>query len=80
MVGGKDHTTHHLVYAGFNDKKVWYIFTGIGILSTILAIVMITFLKKDFILPIVFSSIYFLAIFIMLYKNTIKYKAPFPKE
>ena len=76
MVGGKDHTTHHLVYAGFNDKKVWYIFTAIGVFSTILAVIMITFLKKDLILPIVFSSVYLLAIFIMLYKNTIKYKAP----
>ena len=80
MVGGKDHTTHHLVYAGFNDKKVWYIFTLIGTASTFLAIVMITFLKKDVILPIIFSTLYFLVIFIMLYKNTIKYKAPLPKE
>lgn len=80
MVGGKDHTTHHLVYAGFNDKKVWYIFSVIGAFSTFLAIIMITFLKKDVILPIIFSTLYFLAIFIMLYKNTIKYKAPLPKE
>ena len=80
MVGGKDHTTHHLVYAGYNDKKVWYIFTAIGISSTILALIMIDFLKQNLILPIIFSSLYFLAIFIMLYKNTIKYKAPLPKE
>jgi UDP-GlcNAc:undecaprenyl-phosphate/decaprenyl-phosphate GlcNAc-1-phosphate transferase len=26
MVGGKDHTTHHLVYAGLTDKQVWYVF------------------------------------------------------
>ena len=80
MVGGKDHTTHHLVYAGFTDKKVWVIFTVIGAFSTVLSLFMIYFMKNDVILPIVFSSIYFLAIFIMLYKNTIKYKAPFPKE
>ena len=80
MVGGKDHTTHHLVYAGFTDKKVWVIFTVIGAFSTVLSLFMIHFMKNDVILPIVFSSIYFLAIFIMLYKNTIKYKAPFPKE
>lgn len=30
MVGGKDHTTHHLVYAGLNDKKVWYVFVLIS--------------------------------------------------
>ena len=30
MIGGKDHTTHHLVYAGLKDKQVWYVFTIIG--------------------------------------------------
>ena len=26
MVGGKDHTTHHLVYSGKTDKQVWFVF------------------------------------------------------
>lgn len=78
MVGGKDHATHHLVYAGFTDKKVWIVFTVIGVFSMLLALFMIQFMKNDVILPIIFSLIYFLAIFIMLYKNTIKYKAPKP--
>ena len=76
MIGGKDHTTHHLVYAGFTDKKVWYIFSLIGLMSTILSLSMIEFLKHNAILPIAFSIVYFLVVFILLYKNTIKYKQP----
>ncbi len=78
MVGGKDHTTHHLVYAGYKDKSVWYIFVGIGFVSTVLALVMITFLRNGIIIPIVFSSLYFLSVFGLLYRNTIKH--PIPKR
>ena len=38
MVGGKDHTTHHLVYAGYKDKQVWMIFSLIGFTSFILSV------------------------------------------
>jgi len=76
MVGGKDHTTHHLVYAGYKDKTVWYIFTVIGFISCVLAISMIDLVKRDVTLPIILSSAYFLIVFGFLYRNTIKYKAP----
>ena len=76
MIGGKDHTTHHLVYAGYNDKTVWYIFTGIGLISSVLAIFMIDLLKNNIIVPIILSLVYFLIIFGLLYRNTIKYPAP----
>ena len=79
MVGGKDHTTHHLVYAGYNDKNVWYIFTGIGLVSCLLAVSMVDLLKHDIILPIILSISFFLIVFTFLYRNTIKYKEP-PKE
>ena len=39
---------------------------------------MIQFMKNDNVLPIIFSAVYFLVIFLMLYKNTVKYKAPVP--
>ena len=32
MVGGKDHTTHSLAFAGFNDKQVALIFGGLSVL------------------------------------------------
>ena len=76
MVGGKDHTTHHLVYAGFNDRQVWYIFTAIGGLSFLLAISIVYLVIADQIMPILLFLIFFVIVFIFLYRNTIIYKAP----
>lgn len=76
MVGGKDHTTHHLVYAGLNDRKVWYVFVAIGFGSTLLSVYMVKLIKLDSILPIVFFLLYFIFVFIILYRNTIKYPQP----
>lgn len=73
MVGGKDHTTHHLVYSGLNDKQVWYVFLIIGFLGFILSLAMINLIKLGIIIPIVFFSIYFIVVFIFLYRNTIKF-------
>lgn len=36
FVGGKDHTTHHLVYFGFSDRQVAWIFILISAISIIL--------------------------------------------
>lgn len=73
MVGGKDHTTHHLVYAGLSDKKVWYVFMLIGFFAAILTVLMINFLKMDVTLPIVFFGLYFIVVFVILYRNTLKF-------
>ena len=35
MVGGKDHTTHSLTYAGFNDRQVAFIF---GVISSLFSL------------------------------------------
>lgn len=75
MIGGKDHTTHHLVYAGFNDRQVWYVFFIIGLLSCLLAIVLVLFIKKSLIFESVFFLSYFIVVFLMLYRYTLKYKA-----
>ena len=73
MVGGKDHTTHHLVYAGLNDIQVWYVFLAVGIGSTLLSVIMIYLIDLGIILPIAFFSIYFLATFYFLYRITLKF-------
>ncbi|MBK8581355.1 MAG: undecaprenyl/decaprenyl-phosphate alpha-N-acetylglucosaminyl 1-phosphate transferase [Flavobacteriales bacterium] len=39
FVGGKDHTTHHLSYAGLSDPQVVMVFGSIGLASCILAAV-----------------------------------------
>lgn len=76
MLGGKDHTTHHLVYAGLNDKQVWYVFLSIGLLAGILVISMINMLRLGAFMPIPFFALYSVFVFFLLYRNTIKYKAP----
>lgn len=76
MIGGKDHTTHHLVYSGLTDRKVWYVFVLIGAMSSILAVAMVNLVKLETIMPIAFFVAYFIFVFIILYRNTIKYKAP----
>jgi UDP-GlcNAc:undecaprenyl-phosphate GlcNAc-1-phosphate transferase len=73
MVGGKDHTTHHLVYAGFNDKQVWIVFFVIGLFSFILSVTMIYLIQMGIIIPILFFALYFILVFGYLYRNTIKF-------
>lgn len=73
MVGGKDHTTHHLVYSGYNDKQVWIAFLLIGFISFILSLALINLIRLKIVVPIVFSLIYFILVFFFLYRNTIKY-------
>lgn len=73
MVGGKDHTTHHLVYAGLKDIQVWYVFFTIGFIAFLLVIVMLFMVKSAIIYPIALFIIYFLGIFAYLYRNTIKF-------
>ena len=76
MIGGKDHTTHHLVYAGLSDRMVWLVFVLIGALSTILSIAMVNLISLETYYPVAFFIVYTLFVFGFLYKNTIKYPAP----
>jgi UDP-GlcNAc:undecaprenyl-phosphate GlcNAc-1-phosphate transferase len=76
MVGGKDHTTHHLVYAGLSDRKVWYVFLLLGVIACMLSLAMVNLVKLNSYLPVAFFVAYFVFVFILLYRNTIKYKAP----
>ncbi len=46
FVGGKDHTTHHLSYAGLSDAQVALIFGGLGALSFLLVLGMLRFIPK----------------------------------
>jgi UDP-GlcNAc:undecaprenyl-phosphate GlcNAc-1-phosphate transferase len=44
FVGGKDHTTHHLGYAGLTDAQVALVFGGIGAFSGFLGLVALRFI------------------------------------
>lgn len=76
MVGGKDHTTHHLVYSGLSDRQVWYVFLVISFFSTLFGVYLIYLSEMGIILPILFFVLYFIVIFILLYRMTIKHGPP----
>lgn len=80
MVGGKDHTTHHLVYAGLSDKNVWLVFVGIGLLASLLSIMMVHLISLNTYAPVAFFVFYFIFVFVLLYRNTLKYHAPEKKK
>jgi UDP-GlcNAc:undecaprenyl-phosphate GlcNAc-1-phosphate transferase len=44
FVGGRDHTTHHLSYAGFSDAQVALIFIGLSLLHVFLTFVMFRYI------------------------------------
>lgn len=76
MVGGKDHTTHHLVYAGLNDRQVWYVFTFVSFFSTAISVFMIYLCKLKILMPLLFFNLFFIVVFVVLYRFTIKYHPP----
>lgn len=76
MVGGKDHTTHHLVYSGYRDKQVWIIFTLIGTLSFVFSILIMQFIKSGNVSFVPFFVLFFFVVFIWLYRKTILYPQP----
>ena len=76
MVGGKDHTTHHLVYAGYSDRQVWYVFTLIGFLSFLLSVFIIYLVRHNSINIIPIFLLFFLVVFYLLFRNTLRYHEP----
>jgi len=74
MVGGKDHTTHFLVYSGLRDFQVWLIFLIIGFGSCLIAVIMIRLLAMGNELLLITFSGYFVLVFALLYRNTIRFK------
>jgi UDP-GlcNAc:undecaprenyl-phosphate/decaprenyl-phosphate GlcNAc-1-phosphate transferase len=76
MVGGKDHTTHHLVYKGLKDNQVGRVFALLGLISTSIAILFVYLVSINVIWPLPLGLLYFLAVFIWIYRITLKYNAP----
>jgi UDP-GlcNAc:undecaprenyl-phosphate GlcNAc-1-phosphate transferase len=75
MVGGKDHTTHHLVYSGKTDKQVGYVFLVLGLLSVGMTYLIYQVAIFNSVLSFFIGLTYFLSVFYFLYRNTIKYQA-----
>lgn len=74
MVGGKDHTTHHLVYAGKNDNQVWQVFLFLSVLSVAMTVALYFLAIHSTFFAGIIGILYFLLIFWYLYKNTIRYQ------
>lgn len=80
MVGGKDHTTHHLVYKGLKDNQVGRVFVLLGLVSSTIALFFVYLVSIGVIWPIPFGILYFIVVFLWIYRITLKYKAPDSKE
>ena len=73
MVGGKDHTTHHLVYKGYSDYKVWKVFFLISSIAFVLtASLGWMIVEERAIFYSMIGGVFFLIVFVLLYKNTVK--------
>lgn len=70
FVGGKDHTTHHLSYAGLTDKRVVFLMSLISVISITFALYLMN-LKSFFTnIQIIIFSIFILVVFISLFTTT----------
>ena len=76
MLGGKDHTTHHMVYKGYSEFKVWIVFLVISIISTLIAFGIGYFISLGQLIPSIAGLVLFIVVFILLFRNTIKFKEP----
>ena len=61
FVGGKDHITHHFVYAGLNDKQVMYLLASWTAVSAMLSAALVYF-YNDLTMPVVIAGYSYLFI------------------
>jgi UDP-GlcNAc:undecaprenyl-phosphate/decaprenyl-phosphate GlcNAc-1-phosphate transferase len=80
-VGGKDHTTHHLSYLGYNDDKVGLIFGGLSLGSVFLIFVILKIISQWNYWHAALFFVYFLIVFCIFFRNTLVSSPPiFSKE
>jgi UDP-GlcNAc:undecaprenyl-phosphate GlcNAc-1-phosphate transferase len=75
FVGGRDHTTHHLSYAGLSDAQVALTFIGISVLNVFLTFVMFKFIAVWQNMHTLFYVSYALVVFGTLFALTHRTKA-----
>ncbi len=66
FVGGRDHTTHHLSYAGLSDSLVAMIVGGIGLVSCTFMIIALSFKVWNHLFTTLFTG-YILLVFVSLF-------------
>ncbi|HIN40526.1 MAG TPA: undecaprenyl/decaprenyl-phosphate alpha-N-acetylglucosaminyl 1-phosphate transferase [Flavobacteriales bacterium] len=70
FIGGKDHTSHHLSYLGFNEKKIALLYMIICIVSLIMTYYILQYIDRWSILHLVCFSLYILVVFLTLFLTT----------
>lgn len=78
--GGKDHTTHHLVYSGFSEFKVWLFYSICSITLGFLGFYMLYLQTKGYLYWTLLLIIPLLVLFYFLFRLTHVYHAHTPKE
>lgn len=74
MVGGKDHTTHYLVYSGLSDRQVWQVFLILSAGSSVATVLAVLMARAGNPWLIAVLCSWFAIVFAYLYRNTILYK------
>ena len=74
FVGGKDHTTHHLVYAGLKQKTVAVLYILISIVSSIVGFVFYYLKWYNNVVVVLPFALFLFLIFLSLFWVTKKYK------
>ena len=69
FVGGRDHTTHHLHYLGFNERKIALIFALLSILPFIIDNYVLTQVRTEIEIQLFYCT-YFVFVFVSLYSIT----------
>ena len=78
--GGKDHTTHHMVYRGFTERQTFIFFWIISLVLGCLGLLVMYLYRNNFSFISSFPIIPFFIAFYFLFKNTHAYKAPIKKD
>ena len=72
MIGGRDHTTHHLFYRGFSERKIAWLFMGISTVSLLLVTYVVMLQPAWDYIHVAFFSCFFLSVFISLFYITVR--------
>ena len=70
FVGGKDHTTHHLSYAGLSDRKLVILLTSISVIAIACSVYIINFVSDLSIVQAILFTSFAVIVFIILYSIT----------
>jgi UDP-GlcNAc:undecaprenyl-phosphate/decaprenyl-phosphate GlcNAc-1-phosphate transferase len=75
FVGGKDHTTHHLVYGGFKQRSVAVLYICISIIAAVVGFVIYYYQWYNSTWIVGFFTLFLFLIFVSLFWVTKKYRA-----